>query len=58
MGWQLLTAVAAFLFTGRAALFLLGIFLGGMLTVASPQVLAMMTVLVGWWDFLMSALFG
>lgn len=58
MGWQLLTAVAAFLLTGRAVLFLLGIFLGGMLTVASPQVLALMTVLVGWWDFLISALFG
>ena len=58
MGWQLLTAVAAFLLTGRAVLFLLGIFLGGMLTVASPQVLAVMTVLVGWWDFLISALFG
>ena len=53
MGWQIGTAIAAFLFTGRAALFLLGIVLGGMLTVASPEVLGVMNTLVGWWDLVL-----
>jgi len=57
MGWQIGTAIAAFLFTGRAALFLLGIVLGGMLTVASPEVLGVMNTLVGWWDLVLQALF-
>ena len=58
MFWQIVTAIGAFLFTGRAVLFVLGLFLGGMLTVASPDVLGIMQTLVGWWTVLMQALFG
>ena len=57
MAWQILTAIGAFLFTGRALLFLLGILLGGMLTVANGDVMGMMQTLVGWWQALMNALF-
>ena len=57
MVWQILAAIGAFLFTGRAVLFVLGIVLGGMLTVASPEVLGMMETLVGWWNALLEALF-
>jgi len=58
MGWQIITALSAFLFTGRAALFLIGVILGGMMTVASPKILGVMQTLVEWWQFLISALFG
>ena len=57
MTWQILTAIGAFLFTGRALLFVLGLILGGMLTVASPDVLGIMETLVSWWNVLMQALF-
>lgn len=57
MVWQILAAIGAFLFTGRAVLFVVGIVLGGMLTVASPEVLGLMETLVGWWTALIEALF-
>lgn len=57
MAWQILTAIGAFLFTGRALLFVIGLVLGGMLTVASPEVLGMMQTLLGWWNALLNALF-
>lgn len=58
MLWQLLTAFTAFLFTGRVLMFLLGLILGGMLTVASTHVLGVMTVLVNWWQMLLGAILG
>lgn len=57
MVWQILAAIGAFLFTGRAVLFVVGVVLGGMLTVASPEVLGLMETLVGWWNALLEALF-
>ena len=57
MAWQILTAIGAFLFTGRAMLFVVGLILGGMLTVASPDVLSVMQMLVEWWNSLLMALF-
>lgn len=57
MVWQILAAIGAYLFTGRAVLFVVGIVLGGMLTVASPDVLGVMETLVGWWSALLEALF-
>lgn len=57
MAWQILTAIGAFLFTGRALLFVIGLVLGGMLTVASPEILSVMQTLVSWWSTLLEALF-
>jgi hypothetical protein len=57
VAWQILTAIGAFLFTGRALLFVIGLVLGGMLTVASPEMLSVMQTLVSWWNTLLEALF-
>jgi len=57
VGWQILTTVGAYLFTGRAVLFVIGLLLGGMLTVASPEAFDIMSQLVSWWRVMMTAIF-
>jgi len=38
-------------------LFVIGLVLGGMLTVASPEIMGMMKTLLSWWNALLTALF-
>lgn len=45
-----MTAALGFLFAGRTILFVLGLFLGGMLTAASADIYQWMSLLVGWWN--------
>lgn len=58
MGWQILSEVAGFLFTGRALLFVLGLVFGGMLTVGSTSVYEWMSVLLGWWNAIVGMVIG
>ena len=58
MGMQLFTAVMTFLFAGRTLLFLLGLLIGGMLTVSSETVFGAMDATVGFWVFVLGAIFG
>lgn len=58
MGWQILSEIAGYLFTGRAVLFVLGLVFGGMLTVASGTVYDWMSVLLGWWNAIVGMVIG
>lgn len=58
MGMQLFTAIMTFIFAGRTMLFVVGLLLGGMLTVSSENVYVVMASIVGGWMFVINGLFG
>lgn len=58
MIWQILSEIGAFIFTGRALLFVLGVILGGMLTVNSVTFYQWMDLMLGWWQALITMVLG
>lgn len=58
MLWQIISEVSAFLFTGKALPFVVGLLVGGMLTVSNGTFYEWMDVMLGWWLAIVGMILG
>ena len=58
MNWQIATSILASVFGAKGGLFLLGLIVGGMITVSVPAVTGVMMFLANWFGNIVELIVG